>query len=730
MADRYKYANGDPVIVKEGEHGMNVRMTEDSTSVLQSLPEEGEYHAQFEVQNYSEVDPIPVVSRQTRPSTKHNTINKKVLVEFISFGHSHIYPIEDYPKVAPLWRDRLLAESRELARSIQGDQAIAREFLESDGSLGAWMTHGIAAVIDVFKRRPVPKPEEFDPLSDRVWKMADKVKAGTAADYELLHEAGLEFMHIRHEQDLLHKKMLARLNNLISAAEAGQTGAEETEKTAFWILDLYGQAVCKDPASLFAYRFGVLIVRAGARGAGALIADNSAQAAFQQTAAIMRAELPKDAKDLMLAFLKKGFSKMGPMETFAEKLIGMCIDVFFITLEFVIFDLDKLPPEQRAHSDSVLLEKLATQLAKDIVDAIAAIVVTGKLQDLPADSPARKLVERLGAVIPAVINSSIEEVMQMKQHAEAEKRTFSDVFTSEGGWALIRIIREGGKAFLEAPIKARMGAAHADDVKYYRALILSIRLRTASVDASRVKGNANRPAYIASVGKSDAATAESEESGQAESSWNKKLPPPVKSGPDENGNIGIAKLKPVAGEAAPEIESSPPKPARAKRNRVKKTPESNKTPTPKEMVERIGPAYSWDEIEAMTEAGQIRDKAHVLAVIVRNPKGKTIKEWYEVSELDVALGSAKLLGHTEQKALARISLMELKPGSRIIFVGHLQPCNLQAGCSTVMQDFVNKTRTPIEYRAAYSDDDTTHVDFDPDEPRMTKKEREALRKQQ
>ena len=155
MADPYKYKSGALVRVAEGEHGLNVCTSGGRTTTLRSLPE-GEYHAVYEVLPGPDADPPPVAARHNNENdTDFNTIQTPATFEFICFGHSHRYPLEDYPRMAPLWRDRLLAEARILARSIQGDQAIAYEYVEGDGSLGAWMSKGIAGAID-FKSRPIP----------------------------------------------------------------------------------------------------------------------------------------------------------------------------------------------------------------------------------------------------------------------------------------------------------------------------------------------------------------------------------------------------------------------------------------------------------------------------------------------------------------------------------------------------------------------------------------------
>src|SRR5947209_955962 len=124
MADKYRYKDGTPVTLEAGDHGIDLR---NGTLHMSSLPEEGEYHALFEITAESKDEPL-VCSRQHPDASEFNTVQLPAFVEFIHYGRLHVYPVEDYPRVAPLWRDRLLAEGRQLARSLQGDQAIAYEF--------------------------------------------------------------------------------------------------------------------------------------------------------------------------------------------------------------------------------------------------------------------------------------------------------------------------------------------------------------------------------------------------------------------------------------------------------------------------------------------------------------------------------------------------------------------------------------------------------------------------
>ena len=166
----------------------------------------------------------------------------------------------------------------------------------------------------------------------------------------------------------------------------------------------------------------------------------------------------------------------------------------------------------------------------------------------------------------------------------------------------------------------------------------------------------------------------------------------------------------------------------AKTADVQESPSATSTVAPA-AVEGLGPAYStFDQIEALVKAGKLRDKAHVLGVVVKDPQGRIVGRWYEVSELDVGTAEARLLGHTEQKALARLEAASLEPGSTLELVGTLQPCNLREGCSNVMNAFVQKHGVDIRYRHVYGETGTTIHDFRAVEGRITKamKEEEFL----
>jgi hypothetical protein len=189
----------------------------------------------------------------------------------------------------------------------------------------------------------------------------------------------------------------------------------------------------------------------------------------------------------------------------------------------------------------------------------------------------------------------------------------------------------------------------------------------------------------------------------------------------------------MAGASAPKAptQKSPQQihPAPLEETPPAATPPRKTTGTPEApapTVKGVGPAYAtFEEVDALIKGGQIRAKAHVLGVVVKDPRGKIIAKWFEVSERGVGTEQAKLLGHTEQKALARIDQMNLDGGSTVEFVGSLQSCNLRDGCSKAMEGFAERTGIFVRYRYVYGDSGTTINDFTPSEGRITKGMREG-----
>ncbi len=671
MADpnRSPQENPKPAqLLLEGDHGCDLQY---GSLLLTSLPKETGCLASFEV--CAPYEQHLVCSRQHEGASTLNVINLRSVVQFIHCDCSHTYPAEAYPQIAPLWHDRLAAEARVLARSIQGNQAIVYEFLEEDGSATDWLCARFANLSHLLDGKKTPGSKDFGRLLAQTWEVSDSLNGDAPPEYSVMHKAGCELRRIREENRQLMLQVCSRLQELNKAARRLATGAkvaedsaELTEDTAFWLVDLYGQATLKEPFELFLYRFGVLMIRAGAHGAGVLLADHSGRAALDEFFHKVEEDLPKDASGMLTECLHKTLPNpkhLSPVETFAEELIRIVLFAVFEIILFLIFDAPRFPAGARL--DQELIKRLSDVMPEQIVTAMGRVADSAHLKNFASDDPLLKRIETIGSVVTTIINSSYREFRAIQDTAKTENRQFMDVFPGEGGWALIRIIHDVGKAVTEKAITSRMESRRKEEaIEYYRELILSITL-----DVSERK-------HALSV------------------EWKNELPQRTR-GKDKSGCIGIAKLQHVAGQPAKPAAGSPVMPSRSARKSVKTLKTSG--PSAREKLQRIGPAYTPETLARLKESNELSAKSHMLHVVLTDEHGKTIGQWYELSERGVGMPGAKRLGHTEQKALARIENMNPKPGWRILFVGHLYPCNLPDGCANAMLAFCKRANIPIDY---------------------------------
>src|SRR5260370_8187179 len=82
----------------------------------------------------------------------------------------------------------------------------------------------------------------------------------------------------------------------------------------------------------------------------------------------------------------------------------------------------------------------------------------------------------------------------MKSIANAEKRPFYEVFCAEIGWALVRILKDTGKALVQRDITETMKNKIASDreewgFEYWKALIISLKLQLAQINPELLSAN-------------------------------------------------------------------------------------------------------------------------------------------------------------------------------------------------------------------------------------------------
>jgi hypothetical protein len=463
------------------------------------------------------------------------------------------------------------------------------------------------------------------------------VADSTAADYAVLHESGLEMARVVSDQNHLNNRVHGRVEQLVSVAEDQEKAAGHIEDASFWVLDIYGQVVARDPVRLFAYRFAVLTVRAGAHAAGTGIAGGHAREAMREAGKVVIQHLPAASTGLILGLWKK--QSIGPpddslLRCAAEQAISVVIFVFFFAVDYYLFEADQVPAEQRT---DVFVDRLAPELAKQIVTAVAAIITHKVAGGMELGSPQRKQVERLGAVIPALITSVIGEIARMQSKANAEHRPFHDVFSAEAGWALVTIVQAVGQAWMQESLRSRMDVQHARDADR-----LTIWIKSAFKQHVESPPPPKPPSH---------------DSEQA---------------PKKNG---VAALKPRPEDPAEALAETPPKPTKKEVRAVPKVPKSLRAVTSKSemesLVSRLGPAYTAEEVDQAVKDGDIRlpkgsgrRGTFVVPVKVKDDDGNVVAEWIEVGKGGKGRPRGPL--YAQQLALARASTGHVVVGGKKI----------------------------------------------------------------
>lgn len=415
-----------------------------------------------------EVTPAKQAKRSYREGEGQNTFNTNPIIEFISFGRSHRYFAQDYPRYAPGYHAQLLREARVLLSTIQSDYALLNDIVAGDGSLGAWMTFGLDSMktrlMEVWagKGEPPPKPEEYDPLSNRVLDHLGKLSKKGPDGYGEMHAAGLEFMRVRFELQRMHRRVFQRVDDLIKTAEQGQAGAEKIESTSFTLLDMYGQVRFLGNANgLALYRIGILMVRASARGAGGALADRSRQAIFRDAMDTARPEIVRILTDWLMANVKKRIVKIPGQATPSEQLVELSIKVSLLVafdfLDWELFEVERLSKSERDQSMSKWWDRLEPKLFDEIVGGLLDLWKTSKVKGLDAPEQAfrKKVIETIFDVLRTVLSKLNVEIMAMRKVAEQENRSTLDCVMADFGPMVLRILKDSAQSMAESWVEGK-----------------------------------------------------------------------------------------------------------------------------------------------------------------------------------------------------------------------------------------------------------------------------------
>lgn len=442
------------------------------------------------------------VSCQRTPSdrTGHTTVDLDPPIEFVWLGKQYRYPLSEYPRWAPIFRQRLLDETRLLGQELQGHYEIAIQYLEADGSFAAFTVDLIRRAKSRLTGTTSPQAQDYDRLTRELDDVGGRLRAGTADDYPLLRRTGLELDRIRRDARRISTAIFGEIQARIETAEDTVTVLQETEDLSVWVWDQYVQVrTIGNPKQRLIEQCGVVFVRAAARAIGtglASPAENAVREALREAFASLRRDLPPKVQGFLASFIRKGFDDPrhpAPWEELAVQLVSLQLWFAWFTIDFFAFDAPDLKRKGRDPADAYL-DKLASALPAKLVGSLGSVAGAG-ISRSALEAGRKRVLGKVADALETVISSGATEFVRVMQKADQQGVSFWHVLAEDAGGICYRMIRDLGIKLAEGPLQEHMQrriaadrlrdrAWDVDSPEFWRALILSVHVRLGPVTRS------------------------------------------------------------------------------------------------------------------------------------------------------------------------------------------------------------------------------------------------------
>jgi hypothetical protein len=259
--------------------------------VCDKLPyQQGFLGERFGCKNFSPL-PTPVAP------THDQKLQPRFLLPIMCFGKMHYISLEVFQRDAAKYNQLQWKDAWILIDSVSTNWKIYLEWIHP-ARFFDWTT---AKTVEKFKgfkdwcrgidKAPKPDPAKFLELHQKLLAVADKVRQNAGSlDAAKMVAHGVEIDQVRENFKRLMKAVDAFRNKSIEAAEEIEAGLETVEGAAFEILNVVPTLTLMDPFREAAYKIGVLLVRAAARGVGGALAWGTLDGAIREAFGILRRE--------------------------------------------------------------------------------------------------------------------------------------------------------------------------------------------------------------------------------------------------------------------------------------------------------------------------------------------------------------------------------------------------------------------------------------------------------
>jgi len=356
-----------------------------------------------------------------------------ILLEIIFYSKIHLVTPDEFVLKAKDYHKILRDESLLLYNDIKDNRKIYQEWADPDGFIESAVANSTAAfaastdaVVSLFKtvkRAPKPDIQEFDKLIERCTKAAYEVSAAASAlNYENIHSLGINLALIREDSRRLYKAVDLFRNRAIDSAETITKGLETAEGASFQVLALVPTLTGMDPLREAAYRISLIVLRAGARSAGAALAESNV---LRELCGVLKADVPPMLVEVISSVLRGAIPKGAGKEL-----------LIFIVKQEVEFlcDLALMVHERGGKLTEDDIKQLGMNRLTSCLSELLSKVLGGKPSDMGVQRLAKSLAEN-------TINTLWRDMLTARETAKTQGREFWDVFLAEFPWTIVKIIQ-------------------------------------------------------------------------------------------------------------------------------------------------------------------------------------------------------------------------------------------------------------------------------------------------
>lgn len=361
------------------------------------------------------------------------TLSSRIILKVVCFGKVHFFTPAGFEKHAARLHKTLSREASILQDSIKSNLEIYNEWANPEGwidGLTADSVEVVGGIRDWFtsvKEAKKPDAQVLVKLENNLLaiKKGKLNSAASSLEYNDLLEIGLDLQIVRIDEERFLRNVERFRNKQIDVASSTVQGLELVEGAAFQALGLVSTITMMDPLREVAYKIGLIIMRASARSAGALLAESSVSS---QIWGVLKADVPPLIVNIAMKPLQPYFkaikiSKAG--ENFALFIIQQKIE-FLCDLSILLVDTKGQPTEKQ------MVDLAFKRFVSAITQLLSFIMPT--VSEKQRNTIAKNLIES------TIITVSQDLAAAIKAGKE-ENRDFMDVFFAELPWTIVKIFQ-------------------------------------------------------------------------------------------------------------------------------------------------------------------------------------------------------------------------------------------------------------------------------------------------